>query len=195
MTKLQTAYSYIRFSSVVQQHGRSQARQIEACERYCEERELTLAQGDDYRFLDAGVSGWKGDHAGENGQLARFVSNVEDGTIKAGSVLIVESLDRLSREEVPTALIRFMQLLSKGIEIVTLMDGKVYKANGGTEQLIGSIFIMARAHEESAIKSKRVRDAYAKKHQLARSEGKPMGNAKPMWLELSEDKKHYLVNN
>ncbi|MDB5778537.1 MAG: hypothetical protein JWP93_902, partial [Polaromonas sp.] len=45
---------------------------------------------------------------------------MEDGTIKAGSVLIVESLDRLSREEVPTALIRFMQLLSKGIEIVTL---------------------------------------------------------------------------
>lgn len=191
MTK--TAYSYIRYSSPAQQAGRSQARQIEACERWCKEHGLTLAQGDDYRFLDAGLSGWKGDHAGDNGQLARFVSNVEDGTIKAGSVLIVESLDRLSREEVPTALIRFMQLLSKGIEIVTLMDGKVYTAKGGTEQLIGSIFIMARAHEESAIKSKRVRDAYAKKHELARSENKPMGNAKPMWLELSDDKKQYIL--
>ena len=143
--------------------------------------------------MDAGVSGWKGDHAGDKGQLARFVSYVEDGTIKAGSVLIVESLDRLSREEVPTALLRFIQLLNKGIEIVTLMDSKVYKADGGTEQLIGSIFIMARAHEESAIKSKRLRDVYAKKHELARAEGKPMGNAKPMWLELSEDKKQYIL--
>jgi DNA invertase Pin-like site-specific DNA recombinase len=191
MTK--TAYSYIRFSTAQQQHGRSQARQIEACEHYCKERGLTLAQGDDYRFLDAGVSGWKGDHVGDKGQLARFISNVKDGTIKAGSVLIVESLDRLSREEVTTALIRFLQLLDEGIEIVTLTDGKVYRKGGGTEDLILSIFIMSRAHEESAIKSKRVRDAYAKKHELARAEGKPMGNAKPMWLELSDDKKQYVL--
>jgi DNA invertase Pin-like site-specific DNA recombinase len=188
-----TAYSYIRFSSAQQQHGRSQARQIEACERYCKEHGLHLAQGDDYRFLDAGVSGWKGDHLGEKGQLSRFISLVADGTIAAGSVLIVESLDRLSREQVTKALGTFLQLLGEGIEIVTLTDQKVYRKGGNDMDLIMSILIMSRAHEESATKSKRVRDAYAKKHQLARTENKPMGNAKPMWLELSDDKKQYIL--
>ena len=189
----QTAYSYIRFSHPAQALGRSQARQLEACELYCAEKGLTLAQGDNGRFLDAGVSGWKGDHVGEKGQLTRFISLVEDGTIKPGSVLIVESLDRLSREQVSTALVRFLQLLDEGIEIVTLTDQKVYRKGGGDMDLIMSILIMSRAHEESATKSKRVRDAYAKKHELARAENKPMGNAKPMWLELSDDKKQYIL--
>lgn len=190
---IKTAYSYIRFSHPAQALGRSQARQLEACELYCAEHGLTLAQGDDYRFLDAGVSGWKGDHLGEKGQLTRFISLVEDGTIKPGSVLIVESLDRLSREEVGKALNTFLNLLGQDIDIVTLTDQKVYRKGGNDMDLIMSILIMSRAHEESATKSKRVRDAYAKKHQLAREEGKPMGNAKPMWLELSDDKKQYLL--
>ena len=191
MTK--TAYSYIRFSHPAQALGRSQARQLEACELYCAEHGLHLAEGSDHRFLDAGVSGWKGDHLGEKGQLNRFISLVEDGTITPGSVLIVESLDRLSREQVTKALATFLQLLGEGIEIVTLTDQKVYRKGGNDLDLIMSILIMSRAHEESATKSKRVRDAYAKKHQLARAEGKPMGNAKPMWLELSDDKKQYLL--
>ena len=55
-----TAYSYIRFSHPAQALGRSQARQLEACERYCKEHGLHLAEGDEHRFLDEGVSGWKG---------------------------------------------------------------------------------------------------------------------------------------
>ena len=152
-----------------------------------------MAEGDEHRFLDEGVSGWKGANLEGEGQLKRFISLVDDGTIKPGSVLIVESLDRFSRQDVWTAVPVFMNLISMGVDVVTLTDGKIYTAKGGTEDLILSIFILSRANEESATKSKRVRDAYAKKHQLAREEGKPMGNAKPMWLELSDDKKQYLL--
>lgn len=189
----QTAYSYIRFSTPAQAAGRSQARQIEACERYCEEHGLTLAQGEDYRFLDAGLSGWKGEHLEEKGQLSRFISLVKDGTIKPGSVLIVESLDRLSREEVMKALPTFLSLLAESIDIVTLTDQKVYRKGCSDLDLIMSILIMSRANEESSTKSKRVRDAYAKKHEKARADNTPMGNAIPMWLELSEDKKQYIL--
>ncbi|CAM3480600.1 recombinase family protein [Polaromonas hydrogenivorans] len=191
MTK--TAYSYIRFSHPSQAAGRSQRRQIEECERYCEEHGLTLAEGDDYRFLDEGVSGFKGANLEGEGQLKRFINLVKDGTIKPGSTLIVESLDRLSRDEVITALPTFLKLLAEDIEIVTLTDRKVYRKGCTDTDLIMSILIMSRAHEESATKSKRVRDAYAKKHELARAENKPMGNAKPMWLELSDDKKQYIL--
>ena len=140
MTK--TAYSYIRFSSPAQALGRSQARQMEDCLRYCAEHGLHLAEGDDYRFLDAGVSGWKGDHLGEKGQLRRFISLVEDGTIKPGSVLIVEALDRLGREQVRKALGVFLQLIGLGIEIVTLTDQRVYSETGSDTDLILSIFCL-----------------------------------------------------
>ena len=121
-----TAYSYIRFSSVSQSEGRSQSRQFEACAKFCTANDLTLAQGEDYTFLDAGKSGYKAEHLDVNGQLRRFLSLVENGTIAPGSYLIVESLDRLSREHVKTALPQFMDLLNKGINIVTLLDGKTY---------------------------------------------------------------------
>nr|WP_315428100.1 recombinase family protein [uncultured Albidiferax sp.] len=189
----QTAYSYSRFSSPQQQHGRSQARQIEGCQRYCDQHGLHLADGEDYRFLDAGVSGWKGDHLGEKGDLTRFINLVKEGTIKSGSVLIVESLDRLSREQVDKALSVFLQLLGESIDIVTLTDQKIYRKGCDFVDLITSIVIMSRAHEESSTKSRRVRDAYAKKHELARTENRPMGQNMPMWLELSADKKEYIL--
>lgn len=193
MTK--TAYSYIRFSSPAQAAGRSQARQLEACERYCLAHGLTLATGEDATFLDAGKSAWKGEHLGEKGQLTRFINLVRDRTIKPGSTLIIESLDRLSREEVRKAQTTLSDLLSEGIELVTLTDQKTYTNNGNVLDLIMSILIMSRANEESSTKSKRVRDAYKKKHENARDNKTPMGRAIPMWLELSDDKKSFKLNN
>ena len=183
------AYSYIRFSSAEQAKGRSQVRQIEACEKYCHDNNLHLATGEEYMFLDAGLSGYHGEHLGEKGQLTRFIKLVEDGTIPAGSTLIVESLDRLSRQDVNTALGYFLRILGRGIRVVTLSDGKTYTNKGENFDLIISILIMARANEESSTKSKRIRDAMKAKHEKAREQGLPMGKAIPLWLELGDDGK------
>lgn len=180
------AYSYIRFSSAEQAKGRSQARQAESCEKYCREHGLELAQGEDYIFLDRALSGYKGEQVGDKGQLRRFIELVEDGTIEPGSTLIVESLDRLSRQDVWEALPIFMNLIRKGIRIVTLIDNKVYSDEGGAQDLILSIFILSRANEESSTKAKRVRDAMREKQRKAREYKTPMGKAIPLWLELTE---------
>jgi len=181
-----TAYSYIRFSSLSQSEGRSQSRQSEACAKFCTANGLTLAQGEDYTFLDAGKSGYKAEHLDVNGQLRRFLSLVENGTIAPGSFLIVESLDRLSREHVKIALPQFMDLLNKGINIVTLLDGKTYTSDYTQLDLILSILIMTRAHEESDVKSKRVGDAWRTKKEKARLENAPIGNNAPLWLTYTD---------
>lgn len=191
-TSQPTAYSYIRFSSVSQSEGRSQSRQFEACAKFCTANGLTLAQGEDYTFLDSGKSGYKAEHLDVNGQLRRFLSLVENGTIAPGSYLIVESLDRLSREHVKTALPQFMDLLNKGINIVTLLDGKTYTSDYTELDLIISILIMTRAHEESDVKSKRVGDAWRKKKENARLEKEPIGNNAPLWLEYTDGT--YIIN-
>jgi DNA invertase Pin-like site-specific DNA recombinase len=188
------AYSYIRFSHPDQAKGHSYERQREKCLAYCRDNGLELAKGADYTFLDAGRSAWlKGEHLGEKGQLARFLSLVEAGTIPKGSTLIVESLDRLSREGARLALPLFLSLLNCEIRVVTLADGRTYEPespNAATD-LIYSIFVFARANEESNTKALRLSDKFAKKRQEAAEGKKPMGNVCPMWLKLSEDKSRY----
>lgn len=190
MTK---AYSYRRFSSPEQAKGRSKDRQLELCEAYCAEHGLELATGKDHTFLDAGKSGYSGEHLNEEtGQLARFIRLVEDGSIAVGSYLIVESLDRLGRDHVKDALTRFMSLLAAGINIVTLTDRKLFTKDYTPMDLMMSVVVMARAHEESSTKAMRLGDAFRKKQRDAREFNKPMGAAIPLWLKL-EDGRYQLV--
>jgi DNA invertase Pin-like site-specific DNA recombinase/molybdopterin converting factor small subunit len=190
MHHMPIAYSYARFSSAEQAKGRSKNRQQEACAAYCEKHGLTLATSKEYTFLDEGKSAFKGEHLDpETGELARFIRFVENGSILPGSYLIVESLDRLGRDRVMDALSRFSALLNSGINIVTLTDEKCYeKDNFQLPDLMLSILVMSRAHEESSTKAGRVADAYRKKHSEARANLKPMGNVAPMWLQLVDGK-------
>lgn len=178
------AYSYIRFSSPEQAKGDSYRRQKDAAVRYCQEHGLELATTKEYTFLDKGRSAYSGRNLDDEGQLRRFLDLVENGTIESGSYLLVESLDRLSREKVTTALPRFMDLLNRGIRVVTLSDSRLYTEEFNELDLIISIVHMSRAHNESAIKGERVSAAWANKRVLARSDKTPLGKACPYWLEL-----------
>lgn len=181
------AYSYVRFSSPEQAKGDSYRRQRDAAVQYCVDHGLELATAKEYTFLDKGKSAYSGRHLDDEGQLRRFLDLVENGTIERGSYLLVESLDRLSREKVNTALPRFMDLLNRGIRVVTLADERLYTDEFNELDLIISIVHMSRAHNESSIKGDRVSAAWSNKKALARSEKKPLGKACPYWLTLIDD--------
>ena len=55
----------------------------------------------DESLRDIGVSAFKGKNA-IKGALKKFIELVEAGRIEKGSILILESLDRLSRQQVFT---------------------------------------------------------------------------------------------
>ena len=178
-------FSYVRFSSAKQSAGDSEARQTRAAKAFALEYGLELADSKEYLFFDAGRSAYKGKHLDDTGELARFLRYVEDGSIPAGSYLVVESLDRLSREKVRDALPRFLDLLAKGINVYTSTDGRLYTRDYNEIDLIISIITMSRAHEESATKGKRVSSAWRNKHREARETGKPLGKLRPLWLDLT----------
>jgi DNA invertase Pin-like site-specific DNA recombinase len=178
------AYSYIRFSSPEQAKGDSYRRQRAAAEDYCRKHDIELASSREYTFLDKGRSAYTGRHLDDEGQPRRFLDLVESGAIERGSYLLVESLDRLSREKVSTALPRFMDLLNSGIRVVTLSDERMYTEEFNELDLIISIVQMSRAHNESSIKAQRLSAVWDKKKNLARTELKPLGKACPAWLEL-----------
>ncbi|VVS98178.1 recombinase family protein [Rhizobium sp. EC-SD404] len=178
------AYSYVRMSTDIQLRGDSLRRQKEASARYAKTHDLTLIEG--FELEDIGVSAFRGKNATE-GALSRFLAAVEEGRIPKGSYLLVESLDRISREDPMEATTLFLKILKAGINIVTLADQKLYPA-GKAEftDLIYSIVVMGRAHEESQMKSLRVGAAWDNKRR--QTDKKKLTKLAPAWVQLSEDR-------
>lgn len=183
------AYSYIRFSTSEQKKGDSLRRQTELSERYAANHGLTLDNS--LHLHDLGLSAFDRSNI-ERGALGGFLEAIRRGRIIPGSVLLVESLDRLSRDKVLAALEIFISILRQGVTIVTLADNMAYNTESvGSNfgNLIISITIMARAHEESATKSRRIRAAWENKR--ANIENKKLTAQCPRWMRLRDDKTEF----
>jgi DNA invertase Pin-like site-specific DNA recombinase len=181
---LAIAYSYIRFSSTEQLKGDSLRRQTDLSRNYAEANGLDLDTKLNLR--DLGISAFDKSNLNK-GALGQFLKLVEDGMIARGSYLLVESLDRLSRDKVMDALGIFLNILNAGIIIVTLADNQVYsreKTNDNWASLIMSIVIMSRANEESATKSRRIRASWDNKRQNITK--KRFTARCPYWLKPSD---------
>nr|WP_052906043.1 recombinase family protein [Pseudomonas fluorescens] len=158
-TKRAKVYSYLRFSDPKQALGNSADRQLQYAETWAKKKGLVL--DDSLSLRDEGLSAYHQRHVTQ-GALGVFLRAVEDGRIKDGSVLIVEGLDRLSRAEPIQAQAQLAQIINAGITVVTASDGREYNRAGLKAQpmdLVYSLLVMIRAHEESDTKSKRVKAA------------------------------------
>jgi hypothetical protein len=182
------AYSYIRFSQISQSKGGSLERQSMTAQEYVEKEGLTLDTK--LKMRDLGVSGFRGKNARE-GALSEFLKAVEAKQVAAGSYLLIEDMDRLTRLPVMKALAVFQQILAGGVIVVTLKNGQKYSeetlANDWT-QLMPVLFDMSRGNAESERKSYLLGKAWRKKKEDA-AKLKPMGNVAPMWLEYVKDEK------
>jgi DNA invertase Pin-like site-specific DNA recombinase len=176
------AYSYVRFSSKSQEEGHSLDRQLKSARAYAATHNLVL---DDSSYQDLGVSAFKGGNV-VDGKLGLFIAAVEAGRIPKGSFLLVESLDRISRNVITEAQVLFLRIINLDITIVTMLDGQVFSKekineDGGISVII-SLLYMLRAHEESKTKSKRVLDGWEE----ARKK-KIITRVCPAWLSVVND--------
>ncbi|CAN1723787.1 site-specific DNA recombinase [Hyphomicrobium sp. 1Nfss2.1] len=178
------AYSYLRFSTPEQQRGDSFRRQKELAEGYAAAEGLEL---DNRSFEDLGVSAFRGKNA-SSGMLRTFLEAVEEGAIAKGSYLLVESLDRLSRAAARKALHQLEEICDAGIVVITLTDGKRYDSEGLDKDpmaLMFALVVMMRAHEESAMKSGRLKAAWKAKR--SRAKEKPVTSRTPAWIRVGEN--------
>ena len=181
------AYSYLRFSTLGQLGGDSLRRQTEAARKYAELHGLDIDES--LTFRDLGMSAFHGKNAVE-GALANFIEAVDTGRVAPGSYLLVENLDRLSRDRIMPALMRFTDLLGKGIRIVTLSDGQEYDSDSINDLtgLLVPLVTMHRAHEESALKSKRGRATWKQKKARA-ADGELVTRMVPAWINVRDNGK------
>lgn len=180
-------------STDTQLKGDSLRRQLDLSKAYAQEHNLNLIESLKGQLLqDIGVSAFRGANARE-GVLASFLQALEEGEIPHNSVLLVESLDRLSREKTTSALTLFLSIVEQGVEVVTLTDNQRYTKeilDNNPGSLLISIGAMFRANDESATKSKRISAAWESKRQKALTN--PLTRICPAWLTFDETQQKFL---
>ena len=149
-------------------------RQERYARAYAEKHGLILDE--ELRFEDRGVSGFHGDNVKDGGALKRFLDAFDARDVLPGDVLIVESFDRLSRQEPIDANEHFERLVRGGVVIV--MSGK----DGGDGREFSraalkrddTLLILARLEQSRAYRESE------RKQQLARD---GIGGKCRQWLE------------
>ena len=181
--RMQVAISYIRFSSAQQSEGDSLRRQLEMTRTYATKHNLSLDESLTYR--DLGVSGWKGKHRTE-GMLKALLDGIKAGRVRPGTALLVERLDRLTREGFMTGVSLMMDILKAGVDVHSVASGRIFRMpKTATEEFAigiewGAEFFQAALENEK--KSERLTSAWRnKKHNSA--SGISISNKMPGWLE------------
>ncbi|MCH7537128.1 MAG: recombinase family protein [Proteobacteria bacterium] len=186
------AYSYIRFSSSEQAKGNSLPRQLERSRQFAEQHGWQL----DESLVDRGISARSGAHRKKGTALGRFFERIKTGEIAYGSVLIIESLDRLSRERPLDAQMHFMDIIRAGVKVVTLIDKQVYdeeSLNTNIGLLFTSLGVMMRSFDESQTKSDRAKDNWQRRLKAAIA-GREIFTARgPAWLRAKKDRTGFKV--
>lgn len=180
------AVPYHRFSSVGQADGSSLDRQADRVPKW-------LAKNPTYTlyertFRDLGISGYKGDHI-KAGALGQLLLAIEQGDIPAGSVVLVESIDRFSRLP-PLQTLRYLEtIIEAGVDVITLKDGVRYdRSSLKSQSLIGLAHQAYAAFDYSNTIASHIRDSYTERAKEAKS-GKPIKRRNPFWLTSEGDLK------
>jgi DNA invertase Pin-like site-specific DNA recombinase len=122
-TAKKIGYSYVRFSCEGQSRGDSLRRQTELAEHYASEHDIAPTGA---TYHDLGLSAWHAKNA-ETGALGAFIEACKSGKIAPGSALIVESLDRISRDDPRKASKLLNEIVDLGVEVHTIDNGHVYR--------------------------------------------------------------------
>jgi DNA invertase Pin-like site-specific DNA recombinase len=182
---MKTAFSYIRFSSPEQAKGDSFRRQSEQAETWAAANGYRIAKS----WADLGVSGYRGRNA-KAGRFAEFLRDADADELPKDSVLLLENLDRMSRQDPDDPLMLFFGIIKKGIGILTLTDNKLYTKQTMKQDrmmLFGTLMAIIRSNEESSLKGERVAAAWSRKRLAAREKSLPLTDRIPGWLISTRD--------
>ncbi len=174
-------YSYIRFSSKKQMTGDSFRRQVEMGEEWIRRHGHVPAS---LTLHDLGVPAFRGQNR-HKGALSRFLEEIKAGRVKPGSILLVENLDRLSRQGVDEAYDLFKSILKAGVLIAVLKPYEHVYDHESLNDFIGILIPLLYFHLayiESKNKSDRLGRVWRHKREDA-LDGKPFDRRRPSWVD------------
>ncbi|MDW1888314.1 recombinase family protein [Vibrio sp. Vb1574] len=190
-TQYSQIYSYIRYSKESQSEGDSFDRQDSLASHW----EHIHGHSVVYLPIDAGKSAYSAEHIA-TGSLGQFIEDLETGKLSSNSLLLVEGFDRLTRQQLMTALALLQRIFATGAHVYTLEDNNLFTADSLNDlpTMFGILMKIGRANEESATKSRRIKESFARRDELMR-QGIPVNYRHlPHWLEYVEGQEHYSTN-
>lgn len=177
----QMALIYSRYSTS-EQRGFSLERQQTHGAQFATEQGWVVEK----TISDEARSAFHGANRYEGASLHEFELEARNG-LHTGKVLVVENIDRLSRQGAKAAAQLIWGLNENGVDVATYHDGHIYRASGSGEMLdIFKLVILAQqAHEESSKKSKRTSATWQKRFERIAegTQSGPIPNT-PMWVDL-----------
>lgn len=172
------AIGYGRCSTPPQVLTGSLERQAKALAEYVARKNYVLI--DSY---NESISGWKG-ASRKKGALFTIIALLKAGKIKPGVILLVEAIDRLTREHAFDALELIQELIKLGMPVETIEDGQRYDRDcfqRGTIHIL--LAKLAQANGETQRKSDLVRAGkLLAKQEIAEGKRTP-GKSCPTWLK------------
>ncbi len=155
---------------------------MEAAIEYCKLNNLTLSSKS---FRDLGVSAYKEVDRPSLSDLHQCIAN---GSIKTGDVIVLEKLDRLSRQGIAKTQAMLQDILSQGVLIVSLMDGLTLDKHSLNDlTLVIRIAIAADlANKESSAKSSRIQANKDSMRERIKA-GIPVAMKLPFWLKFEDN--------
>ncbi|HII1982328.1 recombinase family protein [Escherichia coli] len=191
---MKKCFIYHRVSSEFQLSRTGIQRQEDSLQAYVERTNLLADMEDPEPTIisDRGISAFK---TNENnfsiGELGRWMDQVRDG-MWDGSALVLESIDRFSRQNPFTVVAYLSELVSHNI---TIHDVSLSMLINRTNSAMLPIVTMSaqRAYEESKLKSDRIRDGWRRRRENAFNNGTIVTNKRPRWIDVKNDK--YFLND
>ncbi len=185
---MMTAYSYVRFSSGTQAKGHSLERQTQKAREVCNQKGWHLET--ELLKPDLAVSGYKAGKSNiHSGNLKAFLGLARQGRLAAQPLLLVENLDRISRQDVRIILPVFIDLLNDGVDVYTLSDGYHYRHDNedGFADIQFALIGFWRANQESKRKAELLSARWEKRRTQIQS-GIAAQNRLPFWLQREDGK-------
>lgn len=184
------AIAYIRFSSTEQKKGGSLSRQTETIAAHIAAKGWVL----DNTILDDGRSGYKAEHRRADRGLGGFELEALAGE-HVGKVLVVERLDRLTRESPQKTWGLITKLVDAGVSIATVESDKFYAAYAELDMLsiLEVLFKASGNNEESEKKSKHIAREWEKRRDRAKANGTALTKLSPPWLSVNSATRQFSI--
>ena len=165
-----------------QAKGFSLERQLSDGRQYIEGKGWRLEK----EIVDKGRSAFSGDNRAEGSELHQFEIEARD-KLHTGKILVVENIDRLSRQGAKAAAQLIWALNEAGVSVATTHDNYLYQADDKNTDMMELFSIIIKAqlsYEESFKKSERTKATWSNRHERIRDGSKSTTAIKaPAWID------------
>lgn len=193
MARLGISYSRVSSARQTGEDRDGIARQQALFDDFCRRHNLHPAPE---RILDAGISAFRGKHR-RRGGLGQLLDAAQAGAVPPGSVIVIEDLDRFSRESPADALRALLNgVFGSGLAIgVCRFDAVISEAdfNDSVGSAVQLQLAIGSAHEFSAKLAGRVASAWRRRADAA-EQGQKLPDIRPWWVDYDPPTGSFTLN-